>query len=485
MQEEIDYSKTGFKSGLEIHQQLDTLKLFCNCPSVLRSDRGDFEVRRKLHAIAGETGEIDEAVKHEAGKDKEFIYQGFNDTTCLVELDESPPQEINQEALKIALQIALLLNCEIFPITQIMRKTVIDGSNTSGFQRTILIARNGFIETSYGRVKIDTIILEEDAARIVEKNDKITIYKLDRLGIPLIEIATSPDMKNPSQVKEAALYIGDILRVCKVKRGIGTIRQDVNVSIKNHPRVEIKGFQDVKMFVKTIENEVKRQLNNVNKNQKNIKAEVRNALPDGNTEFLRPMPGSARMYPETDLPLLYISRDLINDIKKSLPKLRKDIKEELKSKGLNEEMIKLIVSENKIEELKSLLEIEKDANLIAKMLVLWPKEFATKEKISINKINERLNLDVLEDVLNYLNKNIIHKYDIQEILYEIAQGKNLQEIIKRDKISLDKIEEFVIKLIKEKPGLSIGAYMGEVMAKFKGKISGKEIMDVIKKYVKW
>ena len=478
----LDYSKLGFKSGLEIHQQLDTSKLFCNCPSVLRSDKGDFEVRRKLHAIAGETGEVDEAVKHEAEKDKEFVYQGFNDTTCLVELDEEPPHQINNSALKIGLQIALLLNCEIIPVTQIMRKTVIDGSNTSGFQRTVLIAQNGFIETSYGKVKIDTVILEEDAARIVEKQDNFSIYKLDRLGIPLIEIATSPDMKNPEQVKEAALHLGDILRACKVKRGIGTIRQDVNVSVKGHPRVEIKGFQDVKIFVKTIETEVERQLNNIK--SKNIKSEVRNALADGNTEFLRPMPGSARMYPETDLPLMFISRNFINEVKNSLPKLRADIRDELKSKGLNEEMIKLVISENKIEELKSLLEIENDANLIAKMLVLWPKEFAKKEKLSLDKINEKLNIDVLEEVLKYLNKNIIQKHDIQDILYEIVQGKNFQEVIKRDKISLDKVEEFVIKLIKQKSGLTIGAYMGLVMKEFKGMISGKQASDIIGKYLR-
>ena len=470
------------KSGLEIHQQLDTNKLFCNCPSVLRSDESDFELKRKLHAIAGELGEIDEAVKHEASLDREFIYQGYIGTTCLVELDEEPPEMINQEALKIGIQIALLLNCDILPVSQIMRKTVIDGSNTGGFQRTVLIAQNGWIETPSGKVRIATLALEEDAARIISREKNKTVYRLDRLGIPLIEIATEADIKNPEQIKEAALHLGDILRACKVKRGIGTIRQDVNISVNNHKRVEIKGFQDVKMFISTIEKEIQRQLKNIK--EKKLNGEVRKANPDGTTEFLRPMPGAARMYPETDLPLLYISRDLVNEIKKSLPKLRSDIKEELKSHGLNHEMINLILSEGKIEEIKELMQINNDVNLIAKMLVLWPKEFAVKEKISINKIMGKLSLDVLEHVLLALNKKQIEKHDVQDILLDVVKGKTVEEAIKIEKVNLHEIEEFVIKLVNEKPGLSIGGYMGLIMGKFKGKVSGKEAGEIVKKYVK-
>src|SRR3989344_7367975 len=146
----MDYTKLGFKAGLEIHQQLDTSKLFSGAPSFLRSDEPHYVIKRKLHAVAGEGGEVDVAAAHEAAQDKEFYYEGYRDTISLVELDEQPPKEINEEALEIGLQIALLLNCDIYPVTQVMRKTVIDGSNTSGFQRTVLIAHNGFVETSFG-----------------------------------------------------------------------------------------------------------------------------------------------------------------------------------------------------------------------------------------------------------------------------------------------------------------------------------------------
>jgi len=320
-----------------------------------------------------------------------------------------------------------------------MRKTVIDGSNTSGFQRTVLIGRNGYLETKEGKIRIDSVVLEEDAARIVERDEDHVVYRLDRLGIPLVEIATAPDLRNPIQVKEVALHLGDILRSCKVKRGIGTIRQDVNVSIRKHPRVEIKGFQDVKMFEKTIDNEILRQ-----EKSKDGKSEVRKSETNGETTFLRPMPGSARMYPETDLPLLNISRELINEAKRTLPKLRSEIKAELKSKGLSEEMITLLVKENKLDEFKELTPLTKDLDLIVKMLILWPRDFSKKLGIKVNTILNKLSVDVLSDVLKFLEKNKIQKHDVQDVLFNIAKGKNVKDALKLEKLDLNEVEEFVL-----------------------------------------
>ncbi len=482
MSEELNYEKLKFKSGLEIHQQLDTKKLFCNCNSVLRSDEPDLIVKRKLHAVAGEKGEVDVAAQYQASLKKEFIYQFYKDNNCLIELDEEPPKEINREALKIALQVAFLLNCKIFPIAQIMRKTVIDGSNTSGFQRTILIAHGGFIETSLGKVRIDTICLEEDSARKISEDKNQAIYRLDRLGIPLIEIATAPDIRSPEQAKETALHIGEILRSCKVKRGIGTIRQDVNVSILNGNRIEMKGMQDMKTFVRTIENEILRQKKLLDSG-KLTPAEVRNALPDCSSEFLRPMPGADRMYPETDLLILKISRELINEIKKELPKLKSEIEEELKQTGANEEMIKLLLKENKVEEFKNLLNIYKNPNLIAKMILLFPKEISSKTGKSLENI-EKILEEIYGDILIALNKKKILESDIKEILAKIISGESFAKAIKIEKAETEEIEEKIMKIIKEKPGLSENAYMGLVMKEFHGKIDGKTAIEIIKKFLR-
>ncbi len=471
--------KIDLKAGLEIHQQLDTHKLFCNCPSILRQDNPNVTFMRRLHAVAGESGEIDSAARFEVGKDREFLYEGYSNSTCLVEYDESPPYEINQEALKIALQISILLNAEILPYTQIMRKTVVDGSNTSGFQRSLLIARKGYIETQAGKIGIDSIALEEDAARIISQEHGKVIYRLDRLGIPLVEITTSPDIKTSEQAKESALHLGEILRACKVKRGIGTIRQDVNISIPGSQRIEIKGVQEPELIIKTINSEIKRQQELVKKKQS--KAEVRKANSDGSTTFLRPMPGSARMYPETDLPLLHISRELVNEVKKSLPKLKSEIKQELGKTGLSEEMTKLLLQENMLKEFEALIKLYNHPNFIVKALILWPKEIASKEKLSDKEKRERLSTDIIESIIEKVVKGKIKQDEVKQIMTELAKGKSLEEATKKEKRAEVNLEEEILKIIKEKPNLGANAYMGLIMQKFKGKISGKEVMDILKK----
>ncbi|MEK6875588.1 MAG: Glu-tRNA(Gln) amidotransferase subunit GatE [Nanoarchaeota archaeon] len=491
-EDKVNYSKLGLKAGLEIHQQLDTRKLFCNCPSILRKDEPDYTIYRKLHAVAGESGEVDVAAKYEASLGKEFVYQGYNDNVCLIDLDEEPPHQINFEALKIALQISLLLNCNIFPITQIMRKTVIDGSNTSGFQRTLMIARDGWIETSSGKIGIQSICLEEDSARpgilseenSLEDEGKTRIWKLDRLGIPLIEIATSPELKIPEQIKEAALKIGEILRSCKVKRGLGTIRQDLNISIKGHDRVEIKGFQDPDLMIKTVDLEIKRQLEDISKGKK--KGEVRGALEDGTTKFNRPLPGADRMYPETDLPLLKISREFINDVKKTLPSLRQDIEKELKEKGLNQEMAKLILKNRKINEFNELVAILDNPSLISKMLLIFPKEIASHEGIEIERVEERLNMEVLAFILEKIKEKKLNESQIKEVIKRVLNGTRVQDAVVFKKHDKHEIEETIMKMIKEKPGLNINAYMGLAMKELElsGKLTGKEIMDIIQKFIK-
>jgi Glu-tRNA(Gln) amidotransferase subunit E-like FAD-binding protein len=477
----MDYEKIGFKAGLEIHQQLDTKKLFCSCPSVLRSDAPELEVKRKLHLVAGESGEIDAAAKYQHSLDKEFVYQAYN-TTCLVELDEEPPHEINSEALEIALQIALLLNCKIIPITQIMRKTVVDGSNTGGFQRTAMIAQDGYIETSQGKVGISGLFLEEDSARKINEEKGKIIYRLDRLGIPLVEISTEPDIKNAEHAKETALKIGKILRSCKVKRGLGTIRQDINISIKGSNRVELKGFQDPKIMTQAVENETQRQLEFILKKEKNP-SEVRNVLDDGKSEFLRPMPGASRMYPETDLPLLKISRDLINEVKKNLPQSTEEIEEELKKRGLNHEMIKLLFKQNKIEKFKELLTILDNPQMVAKTLLIFPKEISSHKKLGIEKI-EKILENSLPSLLDMVNQEKIPFSQVKHIMEKLVEGKSFEESVKIEETDNSEIEEKILKIIKEKPGLSAHAYMGLVMKEMRGKISGKDAMEIIGKLVK-
>src|SRR3989344_4362037 len=234
-----DYKKLGFKCGIEIHQQLDGKKLFCNCPVITnKTEKPDLIIKRKLRAIAGESREKDIAVIYEKKRDNLFVYEAYHDCDCLVDLDCEPPHEINKDALEAALKVSLLLEAKILPKIKVMRKIILDGSVVSGFQRTMLIAEDGKLKTSKGVIKITTILLEEEAAKKIVATDNEVTYRLDRIGIPLIEIATSPDIKDSEHAKETASLIGMVLRsVDLVKRGLGTIRQDVKLSIKDSPRI--------------------------------------------------------------------------------------------------------------------------------------------------------------------------------------------------------------------------------------------------------
>jgi len=250
----MDYKTAGLTAGIEIHQQLNTReKLFCHCQTLLRdSSEHSGEFFRYLRVTESEMGEIDRAAQEEMKRERKFHYYTY-DTTCLVEHDEEPPAPLNDEALSVCLTIAKMFG--MTPVQQVhtMRKLVIDGSNTSGFQRTALVALNGALPQGG---EIETICLEEEAAQRV-KDD---IFSLDRLGIPLIEITTSPCMHSPEEVQEVAEYIGMVLRSTgKVKRGIGTIRQDVNISIRGGARVEIKGVQELELIAEVVRREMQRQ----------------------------------------------------------------------------------------------------------------------------------------------------------------------------------------------------------------------------------
>ncbi|MEW6328870.1 MAG: Glu-tRNA(Gln) amidotransferase subunit GatE, partial [Candidatus Micrarchaeota archaeon] len=250
----------GFKCGIEIHQRLGSAhKLFCSCANRSGADDLDGSVERKMRIVAGELGEIDPAAIHEFKRDRTFVYQIYKNEDCLVEMDEEPPHALNPEAIDIALEVCLLLGATAVDEIHVMRKIVIDGSNTGGFQRTAIIGLDGKLETSKGLVRIPTICLEEESAGIVEANEK-TVYRLDRLGMPLVEIATAPDVKDAAHAREVAEKLGELLRATgKVQRGIGTIRQDVNVSIEGGARIEIKGAQALEDIQKLVENEAARQ----------------------------------------------------------------------------------------------------------------------------------------------------------------------------------------------------------------------------------
>jgi len=259
---EIQFDKIGLRVGLEIHQQLATgTKLFSKCHPT-ESEEYSTKFTRKLRVARSELGESDPSAVFESGKEKTIVYHGNPESSCLVEQDEEPPHELSPEAKETVLIIASALKSNIFNEIYVMRKLVIDGSNTSGFQRTMRIAQGGNLEVDGENFRVETIGLEEDAAKLIRDSSDTREYGLDRLGIPLVEITLEHVPGKPEDFKKIALTLGRLLRATKrVQRGLGSIRQDVNVSIEGEPRVrvEVKGVQKLDQLEKVIEYEAKRQ----------------------------------------------------------------------------------------------------------------------------------------------------------------------------------------------------------------------------------
>ncbi|MFA6888145.1 MAG: Glu-tRNA(Gln) amidotransferase subunit GatE [Candidatus Woesearchaeota archaeon] len=597
----------GLKIGLEIHQQVAGRKLFCDCPAELaqEDEKTTNIIKRELRAVAGETGELDIAAAHEQQKLKTFYYHYYDKYNCLIDIDEKPPTHINSEALDVVLIVAQLLHAEIADEIHFMRKTVVDGSNTTGFQRTALIAINGFIEVDGRKIGIDSICLEEDSAKIIERKQEYDSYDLSRLGIPLIEIATDASIDNPELAQKVAEKIGMILRSTgKVKRGLGTIRQDVNVSIPDGTRVEVKGAQDLKMLPTLVTYEMQRQqklveiqktlgtfmidkefidvtqiltsctskivqttLNNngviyglrlenfggllgkelmpgkrlgtelssyakaaagvgglfhsdelpkygieqkdvdalkkqlgcntkdgfviiadqkmkvlqaldtVYKRamavQKGVLREVRNAQEDGTTVFMRPMPGAARMYPETDiLPIIPNFKHL------KLPKLLEESASDFMKLGLSKDLADLITKSGKaelFEKFISTFTTLKPAFIAETML---PKLRELKRKYAVD--TEKITPLQLEEVFVHLNTGDLPKEALDDVLVEIAKTGSINFSQYKGMSDTD-VEKILKKIAIENKGAPLGTVMGIAMKELRGKADGKKINDILKK----
>ncbi|MBS3175619.1 Glu-tRNA(Gln) amidotransferase subunit GatE [Candidatus Woesearchaeota archaeon] len=469
-----EYQKIGFKAGIEIHQQLETGKLFCRCPSIVHDKNPDIHLKRRLTARAGEGGKIDVAALAEMRKAKEFSYEACSTSSCLVEADEEPPLLMNEEALQIVIQVAQLVHAKIIDEIQVMRKIVIDGSNVSGFQRTALVAVNGYIETSRGRVSIPGVNIEEESAKKIETTEQGVKYRLDRLGVSLIEISTGPELADPEHVKEAAEKIGMILRSTgKMKRGIGTIRQDVNVSIAGGARTEIKGFQDLRSIPQVIVFEIERQQKLISEGKK-VESEVRKAEPDLTTSFLRPMPGAARMYPETDIPPVLVSTTLLREKKIELiDDLVQDLVDTYK---LDKDIAANLVKMQQKDFFKSLCAQHKNLkpSFIADTLLSAPKQVKQKFNVEIKPTEQEY-----EILFEALDMGKIAKESILDILKEHKEIRNV--IKKYELMSDEELERQIKKIILENKNMPAKALIGKAMAQLRGKAEGRKIVDMLER----
>lgn len=614
----MNYDELGLRCGLEIHQRLDTKKLFCSCTTDQLEEKEILKIKRSIRSVTGETGEVDRAAYLESLKKNEFIYNVYEKESCLVDADCEPPHEVNKEALDIALTLCKMLKMNVPSEVCVMRKTVVDGSNTTGFQRTMQVglgSDSSVIKTSSGPVRVKDLELEEESARIIEKKEGVSQYKLSGLGIPLIEIGTEPDIKTPKQALEAALAIGKILRLTgKVKRGIGSIRQDVNISIKNGARVEIKGFQDVRTLPTLIEFEALRQqtliklknelkqialvgpitvtptfknsnnkiiqseinkggivlaliikngeglfktpLNSIKKLgseiadyaramgvkgmihsdedlqkydlidefskiresnsdlalviaggetqvnnamnlvkyrlgllKKEVPKETRVANPDGTSTYARPLPGEARMYPETDVPPIRIDYKMLALIK--LPESYESRLKKLQAKGVSNDIaLKLALSNL----LTTFYECIKMKNLkpsfIAETLISTPKEI--KKRFGVD--TSILDSDHFKQALKLINDNKLSRQGLITLLIELSKNPDLSALEVAEKNGLlimnkEEVRKVVKDVIKEyadqlKQYNKDKLLMGLIMKRTKGRADGSLVSKILKEELK-
>jgi len=626
---EFSINNVGVKVGLEIHQQLATnKKLFCNC-SPIETEEYSIKFQRKLRATKSELGEYDPAALFEKSKSKSILYFANPESSCLVEQDEEPPHELDIDAKKISLIIACALKSEIFSEVYPMRKTVVDGSNTTGFQRTMLISQGGHFEVDGEKIGIQSICLEEDAAKILGDEGSVRKFGLERLGVPLVEIATEPFEVEPQRIKTIALTLGRILRSTKkVKRGLGSIRQDVNVSIKDGGVViEVKGVQKLEQLEKVVEYEAKRQhgllkiskklqetewrhdkyedrkiiteqfkkceskiiQNAIKKKQeivtivfrnmrgmfgyspyegirlgkdvaelarffglggvfhsdelpnygieerdienlkgflkitdndaflilaaptkmmdiiidqiikriehiknKGIPVDTRLATQDGETKFLRPRPGAARMYPETDIPPIIFSKNELQIAKENIPKSWDESIQELQRKyELNLQLADQIFDSKYIELFENIVNKGNvSPTFVASILC------STITNLERSGLNSTLLRDEeIEKIFELLKNKKIAKESIEIIFENIMAGKSnsVEEAMKKTSIEsvnemdLEKIIQEIVdrnkQLVENQRERSIGPLMGIAMKELRGKASGEKINQLLLKNI--
>jgi glutamyl-tRNA(Gln) amidotransferase subunit E len=626
------YRDIGLKVGLEIHVQLDTKrKLFCQCPTTGGSaESAQWTLRRYLRPARSEVGEVDPAALLEWKRNRAYIYDVGSGASCLVEADEEPPHMPDGESLLVALAVAKALKMHIVDEVHVMRKIVIDGSNVSGFQRTMLIAVNGELLVEDRKIGVQTLCLEEDAAKKIEESETEVRYALDRLGIPLVEIATAPDIDSPELALKAALKIGQLVRLTgKAKRGLGSIRQDINISISKGAKVEIKGVQHLYLIPKIVEYEVQRQLklleikdellergvseadidgaivdvtevfkttqsklirkmlsqpntvvlatklpgfkgllgrevqpgrrfgtelsdyakawgkvggiihtdelpgygitseeasklysalgadlerdaivlvaDSEDKARAALKAvierakyalvgvpeETRAANPDGTTRYMRPRPGAARMYPETDVPPILIANDLLMAADKLVPE-HPDLKLKrfTEKHGLSRSLAIAIINDLRLDLYEYLVERygEKVSPSVIASILVNTIPMLRREGIPIDDVSE----DVLEELVKCLAEGVVAKEAIPEILTYIARNPGSTVIqavevlgLRRPPLEeLDKHIENTIRVNREKllarPDKAFSIVMSEVMRVFRGRIDGSIVAERVK-----
>ena len=480
--------------GLEIHVELKTeSKMFCSC-------RNDSEERRPNINICP-------------------VCAGHPGTLPV----------INWQAVKKVIKTGLALNCQIPEYSKFDRKNYFYPDLPKGYQISQLyqpLCKEGFLKIGDKKIKIKEIHLEEDTGSLIHPpGADYSLVNFNRAGVPLMELATEPDMESAKEARKFAQefhLIMHYLDVSDADMEKGQMRVEVNISlartvvrgeeeIKLGTKVEIKNLNSFRSVEQAIECEIKRQAEILDKGKKVIQETRGWDDIKGVTVSQREKETAQdyRYFPEPDLPPLHITRDMVNEIRAEIPELPLKKKERLiREYGLDEKSTEIFVYNKNLGEFFEKVISELPPNL--------PKESLSRQsKLAVNYIitdlqgllkgnlvSEKSFLVTAENFAQFITliyEGKISSKIAKQVLGEMFKtGADPLHIIKEKDLSQITNESDIEKIIKEvisknpkpvqdfKSGKSnaFQYLIGQIMAASRGKANPEAVSKLLTKLLK-
>jgi len=464
--------------GLEIHCQLTALKskLFCPCSSDYRGKEPNINVCT--------------------------ICMGLPGTLPL----------LNKRAIEYAIMIALSLNCNIPERIVFYRKNYFYPDLPKNFQITqynayenASIGSNGYtrldINGSSKVIRIRRIQLEEDPGRLVyEERANYTLVDYNRAGVALVEIVTEPDFNTAEEVRAFLNKLASILEhlgVCNTELE-GAVRCDTNVSFADGARVEIKNINSFKEVERAIDFEITRQRSLMIRGI-GVVSETRH------WDDLRRITVQARSkeeeqdyryFPEQDIPVIYIRKERIDEIKARLPELPDDIIARFVNKySLNEYTAKVLVNDKRLAGFfEESLRYYSNTRELANWIVSDLKGYIERDGYTIlSKVTPKH----IAELVMLIDSNKINRSTAKQIMRlmvsdgampsTIVQSMNLDSLDDRDELRtiINKIiqeeEKAVNDAVHNEKALNY--LLGKIMKYTKGRADPKVALELLKESI--
>jgi aspartyl-tRNA(Asn)/glutamyl-tRNA(Gln) amidotransferase subunit B len=423
--------------------------------------------------------------------------------------------KMNKEVISMAVRLGLACNCEIVQHNYFARKNYFYPDLPKGYQisqHTTPICKNGYLEVQVGKetkkIRLNRIHMEEDAGKSLhDKDSDYTNIDYNRAGMPLLEIVTEPDLRS---AEEAFAYVTALrklvrhLGICDGNMEQGSLRCDVNISVRKKgdlklgTKVEVKNLNSIRFIKKAIESESMRLIG-MHQRGETILQQTRGLNEaDFTTYAIRTKEDEDdyRYFPEPDLPPFFITDEMINAIRKEMPKPIAAIKEDLKTAyNLPEYDASQLANDNElVSYFENIIRETKNYKAAANWTIGPVKNYMATEELSIDEFM----------VPPGAVATLIQLIDDGNINFGIASQKIFPELIKNPGLDIDSyirenslqvetsssqidlliqsaLEKHAQKITEYKKGKKglLSLFVGEVMKLSGGKVDAKLVTEKI------